>query len=115
MTPRPSVQYPPQTDHPRHQPKKRVTMNTTTTNPTPTVLGPTIRTVIAAGLLTLLGWAAIAAPGCGSQGKYTHEHITGAKAKMAALKSATEYKMGEQAFLAGDLPKALKHVEYSLS
>jgi tetratricopeptide (TPR) repeat protein len=77
-----------------------------------------LRTMLAVGALTLLGWAAIIAPGCENMykhGKATEEHKTGAKAKMEGLKAASEYKMGEQAFFAGDLPKALKHVNYSLS
>src|SRR5262245_8626524 len=78
------------------------------------ILGHSLQTAIGIGVLAFLGWAALAAPGCG-HGRYTREHISAAKTKMEALKSATEYKMAEQAFLSGDLPKALKHVEYSLS
>jgi tetratricopeptide (TPR) repeat protein len=82
------------------------------------VLGQALRTLIAVGGLTLLGWAAIIAPGCdslGTHGKYTQEHKTAAKAKMEAMKAATEYKMGEQAYFASDLPKAIKHIEASIS
>lgn len=62
----------------------------------------------ACGLAATLG-------ACGSHGKYTEEHLSGAKIKMNGLKAATEYQMAHQAFLAGDLDKALKHVDFSLS
>ncbi|MCX5689716.1 MAG: hypothetical protein NTV94_08035 [Planctomycetota bacterium] len=52
--------------------------------------------------------------GCG-HGRYTTEHTNAAKAKMNMLKSATEYQMAYQAFMAGDLDKAASHVDYSLS
>jgi len=66
------------------------------------------------------GAAAVAltliAGGCGGgHGKYTKAHMSGAKAKMAALKSGTEFQMAQQAFLGGDLHKALKHGDYSIS
>ncbi|GJQ30173.1 MAG: hypothetical protein HBSAPP03_20570 [Phycisphaerae bacterium] len=53
-------------------------------------------------------------PACGTHGKFTGNHLSAAKLRMAELKSATEYQMAHQAYLATDLPKALKHVEYSL-
>ncbi len=79
------------------------------------VLGQAARIGLGAALVTLLGWAAVAAPGCNSHGRYTAEHQSAAKVKMEGLKSATEYKMAEQSFLAGDLEKALKHADYSLA
>jgi tetratricopeptide (TPR) repeat protein len=91
-------------------------MNTTLRALAANVLGQTLRPAVGIAVLGMLGWAVIAAPGCEStHGKYTKEHMSTAKAKMEALKSATEYKMAEQAFLGNDLPKALKHVEYSIS
>ena len=78
---------------------------------------PTCR-ILGQALLALVACAALAAPGCealNKQGKYTAEHTSGAKAKMEAMKSANEYKMGEQAFFAGDLPKAQKHSETSIT
>ncbi|MFA6045805.1 MAG: tetratricopeptide repeat protein [Phycisphaerales bacterium] len=51
---------------------------------------------------------------CGTNGAYTTEGKNAAKEKMAQLKSATEWQMAQQAFLAGDLPKALKHVSVSI-
>ncbi len=53
-------------------------------------------------------------PACGTHGKFTGTHMSGAKLRMAEMKSATEWQMANQAFLAGDLAKALKHVDYSL-
>lgn len=51
---------------------------------------------------------------CGTNGAYTTEGKNAAKEKMAQLKSATEWQMSHQAFLAGDLPKALKHANVSI-
>src|SRR5262245_44194168 len=79
------------------------------------VLGQALRGALAVGILALLGWAAVFAPGCVGHGKHTAEHLSAAKTKMEAMKSATEYKMAEQAFLGNDLPKALKHIDYSIS
>ncbi len=67
-------------------------------------------TLVAAATLALL-----AASGCGGgHGQYTEEHYNAAKEKMGALKSGTEYQMAHQAFLAGDLKKALRHADYSI-
>lgn len=59
--------------------------------------------------------AAAMVAGCGTHGSYTGEHLSAAKTKMNGLKAATEYQMAMQAFKAGDLQKALKHVDYSLT
>lgn len=54
--------------------------------------------------------------GClGGHGKYTQEHISLAKEKMSFMKSATEWDLARQAFLSGDLEKALDKVEGSIS
>lgn len=54
--------------------------------------------------------------GCGGgQGNFTREGASVAKERMSAMKSATEWEMGRQAFLAGDLDKALRKVDQSLS
>ena len=90
-------------------------MTTTDHAPTHNVLGQSLRTTILVGALTLLGWAAIIAPGCMGHGGYTKKAASGAKVKMEGLKSATEYKMGEQAYFACDLHKAIKHIEISIS
>lgn len=60
--------------------------------------------------------AALLLAGCGGgQGNFTREGTSIAKERMSAMKSATEWEMGRQAFLAGDLKKALRKVEASLS
>jgi len=62
---------------------------------------------------TLSVLALLLLAGCG-KGRYTTEHTNAAKAKMNMLKSATEYQMAYQAFMAGDLDKAGNHIDYSL-
>lgn len=68
--------------------------------------------VLGCGLL--LAALAGTLPACSKHGRFTSERINTAKLRMAELKSATEYQMANQAFLASDLPKALKHIEYAL-
>lgn len=63
----------------------------------------------AAAILGLL------AAGCSTQSQYTREGITLAEEKMSVIKAGTEWQMAHQAFLAGDLDKALKKVDASLS
>jgi len=54
--------------------------------------------------------------GCaGGHGKYTQEHISLAKEKMSFMKSATEWDLARQAFLSGDLEKALTKVDGSIA
>src|SRR6056297_2393297 len=53
--------------------------------------------------------------GCAGQGNYTREGVSMAKERMSFLKSATEWELARQAFLAGDLEKALRKVEVSLA
>jgi len=93
---------------------KLVETSAPATHHTPDVLGTPAR-LTAVALLALLGWAAIVAPGCRGHGDYTKEHVSGAKKKMDALKSGTEWQMAHQAFLAGDLDKAMRHCDYSIS
>lgn len=57
---------------------------------------------------------ALIAGGCMGHGKVTGEHLNAAKLRMAQMKSATEWTMGHQAFLAGDLDKAEKHIGHSI-
>lgn len=69
--------------------------------------------VVAAGAAAGL---AMLGPGCaGGHGKYVSEGISLAQDRMAAVKAATELDMGRQAFLAGDLEKALKKIDSALS
>jgi Flp pilus assembly protein TadD len=73
--------------------------------------GKTVRVVLACAAMTAIVLPVV---GCGSHGNYTAEHLSGAKEKMGALKAGTEFQMSHQAFLAGDLQKALRHIEYSI-
>lgn len=58
---------------------------------------------------------AAAGLGCfGGHGKSTQAHLNSAQQKMSVMKSATEWDMARQAFLAGDLTKALKSVDHSI-
>ncbi len=52
--------------------------------------------------------------GCSGHGASTAQHQSNAKLKMDAIKAATQWQTAHQAFLAGDLNKALKHVNIAL-
>lgn len=52
---------------------------------------------------------------CGGNGNYTKEGSSLAKERMSVMKSATEWEMARQAFVAGDLEKALRKVDASLA
>ncbi|MEZ6235866.1 MAG: tetratricopeptide repeat protein [Phycisphaerales bacterium] len=65
----------------------------------------------AAGLCLAL---AILAGGCQGHGAYTQEHINASQARLDQIKSANEFQMAEQAFLAGELEKALTKIEQSI-
>ena len=69
----------------------------------------------AATIVALCGTAALILGGCGGQGNYTREGSSIAKERMNAMKSATEWEMARQAFVAGDLEKALRKVDASIS
>ncbi|MEN0021090.1 MAG: tetratricopeptide repeat protein, partial [Planctomycetota bacterium] len=64
----------------------------------------------AAGVVLLSGLVGCA----GGHGKYTKERSSAAKLKLDAMKSATDYDMARQSFLAGDLNKALTRVDSSI-
>ena len=66
--------------------------------------------------LSLSAAALTTLTGClGGHGKYTQEHISLAKEKMSFMKSATEWDLARQAFLSGDLEKALTKVDGSIA
>ncbi|MCH7791458.1 MAG: hypothetical protein IID31_04160 [Planctomycetes bacterium] len=67
-----------------------------------------------AAVLTTLT-ASVALTGCSGHGGYTQEFLAERQAKMAILKSATEWDFAHQRFLAGELDKALKHVSNSIA
>lgn len=80
------------------------------------IVAQAVRIAVGVTVTAGLAWGFLNAQGCGQTiGKRNAEHVSVAKQKMEGIKAATEFKMAEQAFLAGDLPKALKHVDYSLS
>lgn len=64
----------------------------------------------AASILTLL-----ALGGCAGHGTYTKEHLSLAQQRMSEMKAGTEWEMARQQFLAGDLDKAIKSVNTSIS
>lgn len=72
--------------------------------------GASIVAVCSLGVALSLGMT-----GCSGQGNYTREGASVAKERMNAMKSATEWEMGRQAFMAGDLDKALRKVDASLA
>jgi tetratricopeptide (TPR) repeat protein len=59
--------------------------------------------------------SALALTGCAGQGKHTAAFKEKAQQRMSALSAATNWDMAHQQFLAGDLDKALKTIEQSLS
>ncbi len=71
------------------------------------------RAAAATGLLASCLIAAVG--GCQGHGKYTGDHLNAAEQRMDDLKSANEFQMAEQAFLAGDTEKALVKIEASIA
>jgi Flp pilus assembly protein TadD len=71
--------------------------------------------LVGIGVLMML-WATSYFGGCASgNGKYTTERKNAAKDRIDGLKSATEYQMGLQSFMAGNLEKAEKHTDRALT
>ncbi len=79
------------------------------------LLAQAVRLAVGVTVTAALALGMLSAQGCNTHGKSTSAHISQAKMKMEGIKAATEYKMAEQAFLSGSMPKALKHVDHSLS
>lgn len=71
----------------------------------------TIRVISCIALLALMA----SFQGCTGHGTHTAKQVSSAKAKMDAMKSATEWQTARQAFLGGDMNKALKHVDASIA
>ncbi len=84
--------------------------STDSTAPTRALLGPAARMLAAIAMAGLFG-----AGGCADHKTYNQVHASSAKIKMDGLKAATEHQMALQAFHAGDLQKALKHCDYSIT
>ncbi len=73
------------------------------------------RRTVAFGYLFCALTAASLLPACGTTGSHTSRSVSHAKQTLQAIKSATEWDMARQAYLAGDLDKALKAVERSIA
>lgn len=58
--------------------------------------------------------AGLGLAGCGGHGQYTQAHKDQATLRVAQMKSATEWDMAHQQFLAGDLKKALGSINRSI-
>lgn len=72
------------------------------------------RAALAVGLGVVVGLS-VGLGGCMGHGRNTSEGLTQAQARMAQIKSATEWEMAEQAFMAGDLDRALEKVNNSIA
>jgi Flp pilus assembly protein TadD len=60
--------------------------------------------------------ATVCTAGCaGGHGEYTAKHKAASQEKMDQMRSGTEFDMARQAFLAGDLDKALKRADNSIA
>jgi len=66
-------------------------------------------------VLTAVCGLSLALGGCMGQGKANQEHVSAAKAKMNLMKGAVEQQMAHDQFMAGDLDKALRSVDKSIS
>ena len=67
------------------------------------------------GVCSAVGMA-LAVVGCSAgHGKHTSEHISRAQSRLGQIRSATEWEMAHQAFLAGDLDRAEDRVERSIA
>ena len=72
---------------------------------------PRAMVIRAAGLALLCGglW------GCSGHGRHTTEGLTMAEQRLSGFKAGSEWDMAQQQFLSGELDKALKSVEKSIS
>lgn len=76
------------------------------------------RTTLRAGTVALMAALAATATGCNAfrgHGKYTQEGLSKARQRLDDMKSATQYDMARQAFLAGDVEKSIKLVDGSIA
>jgi tetratricopeptide (TPR) repeat protein len=76
--------------------------------------GIVARTACTAALALSMA-AGLAACGGGKHGKYTGDFKAERESAKAVLKAATAYDMAHQAYLAGDLDKALKQIDNSIA
>ncbi len=76
----------------------------------------TYRPLIAAALAAALAFSAPQIGGCARKhGKYTQKHLDKKQQRVNELKSMNEYQTAHQAYLAGDLTKALLAVDRSIT
>lgn len=59
--------------------------------------------------------AGMAVAGCSGHGKYTSEHRERSKEKAAGMKAANEFEQARQAFMVGELEKALRAIDRSIT
>jgi len=74
-----------------------------------------LRRAARAAMLTLSLGSAAGLTGCSGHGNYTKEGISLAQQRLNTLKAASEYDMAKQAFLAGDLDKAMRKANAATS
>lgn len=67
------------------------------------------------GTAAVLTMVAAAGVGCKGHGKYTSEHRERSKERAAGMKAANEFEQARQAFMVGELDKALKAVDRSIT
>lgn len=73
-----------------------------------------VRSVLAVALVAAAGSLA-SCGGSQRHGNYTKEGVSKAQERLAQLKSGTEWQMAQQQYLAGDVDKALKTIDKSLT
>lgn len=76
-------------------------------------MSPKTRTISSRAVLLAALCAAVG--GCAGHGNYTKAHKEQAELRVAQMKSATEWDMAHQQFMAGDLKKALASVDRSIT
>jgi tetratricopeptide (TPR) repeat protein len=59
--------------------------------------------------------AVLSLAGCSGNGKYTSEHKERSRERVAGMKAANEFEMARQAFLVGDMDKALRGADRSIT
>lgn len=74
-----------------------------------------LRRAARAAMLTLSLGSVAGLTGCSGHGNYTKEGISLAQQRLNSLKAASEYDMAKQAFLAGDLNKAMRKADATTS
>lgn len=79
------------------------------------IVALTLRSGLVAIALPLVGSLVGCNANSGEHGKYTQERVAVATQRMQEMKSGTEWQMAQQQYLAGDIDKALKTIDRSLT